>query len=318
MAKARCYTAVSLFSGIGMFDWVFSNLGVDIVAQSEIDPFCRAVLEYHKPHHWPNAVLHGDVHDIGKGNLPRVDVLAGGVPCQPASTAGKRKGKADDRWLWPEAIRLVSELRPRACFFENVPGLRSLHDGEAFKEIVQQLAAFGYVVEWRTLAACDFGASHIRKRLYIVAYTPGQQRRNSQSDRQSGQLELSQGQENASHAGGCDQAVGLSNVERLEIGRSAKSSDSTQPTADGASGRITQSNLGLTIDGYPGLVAQCSFPARPGEEQYDWEAPRTVQPKSVENRVAMLTALGNSIVPQTLVPYARALIRHLEECDGLR
>src|SRR5947207_7098649 len=117
--------AVSLFSGIGGLDLAFSLAGFDIQIQVEIDPFCQQILRKHAPEYWPNVTILEDVKQSGRHNLPfNPDVVYGGVPCQPASTAGRRKGSADDRWLWPDTLRIVHEIQPKVCLFENVSGLR--------------------------------------------------------------------------------------------------------------------------------------------------------------------------------------------------
>lgn len=163
--------AVSLFSGIGGLDLAFSLAGFDIQAQVEIDPFCQKILRKHAPAYWPNTVILEDAKHAGYNNLPfNPDVLFGGVPCQPASTAGKRKGADDNRWLWPDTLRIVREIQPKVCLFENVSGLRTLNGGRPFREILGELAGAGFDIIWRHFRASDAGAPHPRKRVFIVAY----------------------------------------------------------------------------------------------------------------------------------------------------
>lgn len=111
----------------------------------------------------------GDVHDCGKRNLERVDLICGGFPCQPVSCAGKRKGEADDRWLWPEFYRIICELRPRWVLAENVPGLLSIDAGRVFGGILRDLAACGYDAEWDCIPAAAFGAHFRGDRLFLIA-----------------------------------------------------------------------------------------------------------------------------------------------------
>jgi DNA (cytosine-5)-methyltransferase 1 len=138
-------THLDLFSGIGGFALAAQWAGYTTIGFCEIDPFCQRVLRKH----WPDVPVWGDVRelttddvanayrnrrnqDTGKqsaritetGNETVVDLITAGYPCQPFSVAGKRLGQADDRHLWPEVRRLVSELRPRRCLGENVAGLR--------------------------------------------------------------------------------------------------------------------------------------------------------------------------------------------------
>lgn len=102
-----------------------------------------------------------------------VDCVAGGFPCQPHSTAGKRKGEADDRNLWPDVARIVGEVQPRAVFFENVPGLVSTGDGEFFRAILEDLERMGYEVAAGLFTADEVGASHRRQRLFVVGVAQG-------------------------------------------------------------------------------------------------------------------------------------------------
>lgn len=150
--------------------------GFKCLFQVEIDPKCRAVLS----HHWPDVPKWGDIRSVSSDCLPGVDVLIGGFPCQPASVAGKRKGTGDDRWLWPEFARLIADLRPRYVLVENVPGLLSVNDGQAFGEVLGYLDCLGYDTERTVIPASFFGAPHKRSRLYLVAYAEGQRRADQQ------------------------------------------------------------------------------------------------------------------------------------------
>lgn len=155
----------SLFSGIGGIDLGLERAGMECVWQVEIDEFCRKVLTKH----WPNVPKFNDVRESGKHNLEPVDLIAGGFPCQDVSVAGARAGIDGRRsGLWREFARIVSELRPRYALVENVTGL--LSDGMG--RVLGDLAAIGYDAEWDVISACQFGASHTRERVFIVAYPP--------------------------------------------------------------------------------------------------------------------------------------------------
>ena len=155
-------TVGSLFSGIGGFDLGLERAGHEILWQVENDPYCQKVLAKH----WPDIPCYGDIHDVGKHNLEKVDMICGGFPCQPVSVAGKRKGQDDDRWLWPEFGRLIRELRPRYVLVENVPGLLIRGMGD----VLGDLAKLGYDAEWGCVSAASVGAPHLRKRIFIVAH----------------------------------------------------------------------------------------------------------------------------------------------------
>lgn len=99
-----------------------------------------------------------------------VDLIAGGIPCQPNSLAGKRRGGADDRDLWPDFRRVVREVGPRFAFVENVPGLLSVDDGRSFGRILGDLAEDGYDAAWCCLPAADVGARHRRDRVFILGW----------------------------------------------------------------------------------------------------------------------------------------------------
>src|SRR5690242_18756815 len=157
-------TVGSLFSGIGGLDLGLERAGMRVLWQCESDPYCRAVLKKH----WPHLRCFEDVQGIT--DCPRVDVLAGGFPCQPVSLAGARRGVADERWLWPEFARLIRLLRPRYALMENVPGLLV---GGGMAEVLGDLAAVGYDAEWDCVAAAHVGAPHLRFRVFIVAYPVG-------------------------------------------------------------------------------------------------------------------------------------------------
>ena len=156
----------SLFSGIGGFDLGLERTGgFEVVWQVEWDSYCQKVLAKH----WPDIPCYGDIHEVGKHNLEKVDVLVGGFPCQPVSVAGKRKGQDDDRWLWPEFGRIIRELRPRYAIMENVPGLLVRGMGD----VLGDLSEFGYDAEWGIVSAKSVGAPHLRKRIFIIGYTNG-------------------------------------------------------------------------------------------------------------------------------------------------
>ncbi|MGV6816170.1 MAG: DNA cytosine methyltransferase [Thiotrichales bacterium] len=158
----------SLFSGIGGFDLAAQWMGWENVFHCEKKEFCRRVLSYY----WPTAKSYEDVtttdFTIWRG---RVDILSGGFPCQPYSTAGKRKGKEDDRHLWPEMLRAIREIQPRFVVGENVRGLLSWNEGMVFNEVQSDLEAEGYDVLPFLLPACSINAPHERYRIWFIAYS---------------------------------------------------------------------------------------------------------------------------------------------------
>jgi DNA (cytosine-5)-methyltransferase 1 len=157
----------SLFAGIGGFDGGFTDAGLVSRWAVEIDPDCRRVLA----HHWPDVLLLEDVRACGKHNLPPVDVISFGSPCQDLSVAGKRKGMAGERsGLFYEAVRIVSELRPTLAVWENVPGAFSSHAGRDFAQALHALRECGARdICWRVLDARYFGVAQRRRRVFLVA-----------------------------------------------------------------------------------------------------------------------------------------------------
>jgi site-specific DNA-cytosine methylase len=152
----------SLFTGIGGMDKGLEDAGWECAFQIEIDPYCTAVLEKH----WPNVPRFGDITEVDFDEVPAVDLLAGGFPCQPVSYAGKGKAQADHRWLWPHFARAIRALRPRLVLVENVPGLR----GRGLDTVLGDLTTLGYDAEWHCIPAAALGAPHRRDRIWIVAY----------------------------------------------------------------------------------------------------------------------------------------------------
>lgn len=182
-AQAPPLAVGSLFAGIGGIDLGLERTGRFRTAWfSEIDPFASAVLRKH----WPDVPNLGDVRDIGAGT-PRVDLIAGGFPCQPVSLAGKRLAQEDPRWLWPHVARVVGDLRPRIVLLENVPGLRS----KGLGDVLEDLSALGYDAEWDGIPASAVGAPHRRDRVWVVAYADSVGReRSGTNDAESGPLVL--------------------------------------------------------------------------------------------------------------------------------
>lgn len=159
----------SLFSGIGGFDLAAEWMGWNNVLHVERDEFCRKILK----HHFPNSQSYDDIKQFsGAPFLGRIDILTGGFPCQPYSAAGQRKGKADDRHLWPEMLRVIQEVRPTWVVAENVRGLLSWSDGMVFDEVCSALEGEGYQVFPTLLPAAGvYNAPHKRDRVWFIAYS---------------------------------------------------------------------------------------------------------------------------------------------------
>ena len=167
----------SLFSGGGGFDLAAEIMGWETVFHSEVSPFCNRILS----HYWPRATNVGDIrHFDAKSYQGKIDILTGGFPCQPFSLAGKRKGTADPRHLWPEMLRVVREIKPTWVVAENVYGILNWNEGLVFSQVHADLEAAGYEVQAFILPACGVGAPHRRYRLWFIArYTNAQAHANA-------------------------------------------------------------------------------------------------------------------------------------------
>lgn len=152
----------SLFSGIGGFDLAAEWMGWNNLFQCEIDEFCLKVLNKN----FPTVKKYTDIKQFnGNEYRYKLDVLTGGFPCQPFSTAGKRKGTEDNRSLWPEMFRIIKEAKPKFVIAENVVGIATME----LDNILFDLEGEGYQTTTFNIPACAKSAPHIRKRIWIVA-----------------------------------------------------------------------------------------------------------------------------------------------------
>ena len=163
----------SLFSGIGGFDLAAQWMRWENVFHCEWNSFGQKVLK----HHFPNSISYNDItktdFSIHRGSI---DIITGGFPCQPYSTAGLRKGKADERHLFPEMLRAIKEIQPTWVIGENVRGLVSWGGGLVFHEVCNDLEREGYEVQPFLIPAASVNAPHKRERIWFVAYSDGARR----------------------------------------------------------------------------------------------------------------------------------------------
>ena len=291
-------TVGSLFSGIGGFDLGLERAGHEILWQVENDPYCQKVLAKH----WPDVPCHGDIHDVGKHNLEKVDMICGGFPCQPVSVAGKKRGQDDERWLWPEFGRLICELRPRYAIVENVPGLLIRGMGD----VLGDLSKFGYDAEWGCVSAASVGAPHLRKRIFIVANTQhdgctsSEKRRSTEETiRQESQRKErtlnTQGASSLSETTG-DVADTVSDSQGGAYRDRSGRGGGRRQEQDISKGRQIRSNA---TDSGGQWAAEPSV----GRVAY-----------GVSNRVHRLRGLGNAIVPQ-VAEYIGRRVQQMENAD---
>ena len=164
--EAAKLTHLSLFSGIGGLDLAAEMAGFRTVGQCEWADYPTKVLEKH----WPDVPRWRDIRTLTgerfyeNTGMRTVDAISGGFPCQPFSVAGKRRGKEDDRYLWPEMLRVISELRPTWVIGENVAGIVNM----ALDQVCADLENEGYTVQALIIPACAVDAPHRRDRCAII------------------------------------------------------------------------------------------------------------------------------------------------------
>ena len=337
------FTAGSLFSGIGGIDVAFAAAGFDIRFQVEIDDYCRKVLTKHAPRYWPNATQFMDVRDVGSHNLPYVDVLFGGFPCQDISIAGNGAGLAGARsGLWYEFRRIIGEIRPGVVFLENVPAIT--HRGGT--DVIAHLTEMGYDTRWGIVGAADAGAPHQRHRWWCVAYDmcgrPDEQTTlaDSETNRvgdippysaQWGAIADAAfaGRETVSDAAGVRRRSGrdhredgylLSNIGRVTT--------KDEPERDRRFGGIepdavaqprraqpSQSRMGRNVNGVPAWLDRPRFPAGSNQPQHAWEPPRQIVQRGADWQ-GRIKALGNAVVPAVVYPFAVEIMRQLAVAES--
>ena len=155
---------LGLCAGIGGVELGLSVVeDVEPVAFVEGNAFCQSVLR----RRWPGVRIIDDVASVDGAEFRGVDIITAGFPCQPWSAAGKQGKTQDSRWLWPIIADIVRDAMPRYVFLENVPGLL----GGGIQEVCKDLAAMGFDAEWGVFSCRALGAPHLRRRLFLLAYS---------------------------------------------------------------------------------------------------------------------------------------------------
>ena len=298
-------TIGSLCSGIGGLDLGLERaIGSRTLWQVEVSAFCRGILA----RHWPNATRYEDIHKVGPELAP-VDWVCAGFPCQPASTAGLRKGVEDDRWLWPEVARVVRVVRPRRVLLENVRGLLSLDGGRPWGTCLADLDELGYHCVWGVFHASDVGSPHGRPRLFCLAYVADADARRWE-ERPAIERDVSVPGEGGVRRVAVADAHGPrqrqpSGDQPEGGGRHRHGGEGGRPGA--GTGGVPEPGLGGDPHGIPTWVDRMPWPAPRGAPQHAWEPPRLVTDPGVL-RTARLKALGNAVVPAVACLAARALL----------
>ena len=310
---------LSLFAGMGGFDLGFELAGFDVVAQVEIEPYCKQVLKYN----FPTAKQYGDIREVAGEQILRdcgtVEIICGGFPCQDISHAGKGAGLDGERsGLWWEMHRLIRELRPTWVVAENVDALRN----RGLNRVVASLEDLGYKVWCFGIPASALGATHQRKRLWIVAYCNSVGCKLERKRWVSSKTGAQQGH----NIDGCstERAVGHSKSERQR-----EPHNKANAVTDGWQARSVSSGASaLVYTDSDGIRKQSgwrsrtdwsayspfNFPVGPGQQQHGWEEPRTIESSMGVTayglpRKLALRAIGNSIVPAIAYSIARTIGR---------
>lgn len=158
---------IGLFEGFGGFTLAAQWMNWETVAWCENNSFCQNILSYF----FPGADQIGDIRKTNfKRYYGKIDIITGGFPCQPFSLAGRRAGTTDNRFLWGEMLRAITEISPTWVVAENVRGLLSIESGTVFETVCSDLENIGYEILPFIIPACAVNAPHKRERLWIVAY----------------------------------------------------------------------------------------------------------------------------------------------------
>ena len=307
---------IGLFEGIGGFSLSAQLVGWETIAWCEWDAFCQTVLKYHFPH----ATPHSDIRTTDfTGYHGKIDILTGGFPCQPYSTAGKRKGTDDERHLWPEMRRAIREISPRWVVGENVGGLISWNGGLVFEQVQVDLEAEGYEVQAFVLPACGVDAPHKRDRVWFVAHSKMHNDRGSAGEvsktngRQVCELlsELGCSDEApaaAANANGAGRRQQLATCQPGWQGFGSGCSNSCNASYPTGSGRFQ-----VNSESKPGLATQNipdwrQFPTQPPLcSRNDGFSPELVGITVSKHRRESIKAYGNAIVPQVALQIFKAI-----------
>ncbi len=333
-------THLSLFTGIGGLDLAAETADFQTVGQCEWADYPTKILE----RHWPDVPRWRDIRTL-TGNsfyertgLRTVDIVSGGFPCQPFSTAGKRRGREDDRYLWPEMLRVIEELRPRWVVGENVAGIVNV----ALDTVLSDLEIQGYETRTVILPACAVDAPHRRDRVAIMAHANSErlqdgqqhgtldkagrpepqetakQRRPAFPDSHSEVLENGIGdRDTARWPGFADSSQNVPHADdggqplrRLEHLQEPKSpggirGDHSRGTAEHGSRerRTVEPGVGRSLDG----LSTWMDGVRAGWADGTWEAGIPRIATGVPDRVPRLKCLGNAVVPAQFYPIFQAI-----------
>jgi site-specific DNA-cytosine methylase len=277
---------IDLFTGIGGFSLAAAANGIKTVAMCEIDARCRTFLGKA----WPRVEFHEDIRTFDASKYRGAYLLTAGVPCQPASRAGDQLGADDDRWLWPEALRVLSQILPTWALFENPPGIGDV----GLSGILYDVEAQNYEVRVFGIPACAVGSPQLRNRYWIVcrsmAYANKKRCEGADTEPGSDGLcsEYNQGNLENSAGGQC------------KSGTQEAGDDTKAESASHYADRSVQDDIS------PSIWSRYAFlPCADGKVR---RAPDDTFDVAYGLHRSLLGALGNSIVPQVAAQIIKAMI----------
>ena len=315
-------THLSLFSGIGGIDLAAEAAGFETVCQCEWADYPTSVLEKR----WPTVPRFRDITTLTKEGFfektgrKTVTLISGGFPCQPFSSAGRQKGFADTRYLWPDMVRVISEIKPHWVLGENVAGFINM----GLDKTVFDLERAGYAVQTFVYPACGVGAWHERTRTFIVgadvSHTPCLRRQNCKGSNEYervplGQWDIPQGEqerhkmEPTSVGGGVlpDADSVRRNEVNLQAGSNAKKQGQGELSGtDYTAGKSAlgngsaQSRLGGMVNGFP-----FEMDGHKLWQQEPADIPRITE--DTAGRADRLKTLGNAVCPPQVFPILKCI-----------
>ncbi len=280
---------IGLFEGIGGFSLAARWMGWETIAWCEWNEFGQKVLK----HHFPEAQGYGDITKTNFTDYANsVDIVTGGFPCQPYSSAGKRLGKEDDRHLWPEMLRAIREIQPSWIVGENVPGLLNWNGGMVLNEIKADLESEGFeVFPPCILPACSINAPHRRDRLWIIAY--------------SGSTRGARGARGAAHEiNRCNTINKWEASKILQTNSTGFKQVFTNTNSKGLQGGSINRSVGEIREDRNEQFTGC---IPPNWDNFPTQSPLCGRNDGVPNRMDRIKALGNAIVPQVAFQIFKAI-----------
>jgi len=324
-------THLDLFSGIGGFALAAKWNGYRTVGFCDNEPYAQAVLKKH----WPEVPCHKDIREVRGELYAGVTLLTGGFPCQPFSVAGKQRGKDDNRYLWPEMLRVIQEAKPAWIIGENVAGIVNL----ALDQVCADLEGQGYEVEPIIVPACAVDAPHRRDRVWIVGYSKLDGLTASktsgglfdQSEEQRGKVK--EWESSGASCASSDVADSVSLSERSAHGgkewgcvRGRKDEDISQRNEMGSNSSDSRENVADTVSERGcGGNSEREYAEDAGQSSRDsrdnsrgvatWLAEPNVGrvANGIPNRSHRLKGLGNAIVPQVASEIIRCINKIMED-----